>query len=177
MNKITTERFGKFCSDYYMGLYPNLRLGQAFVTLFFHDQECDQELFYVENANEAMDIIVSRYVVNPEEDAIRLRELNDDLDNANNALDVAKENVNRVEKMIAKIEDASLNLSGVCEYNVGCGWSNQTCGKPLPCKEHTDLICSFEFCTRRAVGGCSNAGQFVCGAPVCSEHHDCGRHQ
>lgn len=176
MEKITAERFGKFCQDYYIGLYPNLRLGQAFINEFFDSSLTDQELFYVENANEALNIIVSRYVINTEEDRIRLSNLRSELEDANLILIDAQEDVDRVEKMIAKIEDASVNSSGVCEYNVGCGWSDAICGNPLPCKAHDDLICSVDGCNRKATGGCDNAGSLVCGAPVCSSHHQCGRH-
>jgi len=68
-------------------------------------------------------------------------------------------------------------ISGVCQYNVGCGWSDAICGKDLPCKEHDNLICSHEGCDLPAKAGCDNAGSLVCGMPVCgSKHMHCGRH-
>lgn len=175
MRQITTEQFGKFCSDYFRGKYPNLRLGQAFLSEFYQDID-DQDLFYHGDNNGAINIIVSKYVKNPEKDAQRLAELYDDLSHAQDELDNAQSNVNHIEKLIAKIEDSTVNSSGVCEYNTGCGWSNAICGNTLPCHEHDDLICSVEGCNRKATGGCDNAGSLVCGAPVCKDHHQCGRH-
>ena len=175
MRQISHEELGLFNRNFYQGKYPNQRVGQAFMNEFYPELD-DQKLLYCENDSEAWNIIVAKYVHDPALEKIRLRELQDELAKAEANLEDAQADVDRVSKMIAKLEDASINSSGVCEYNVGCGWSNAICGKELPCKEHDDLICSVEGCNRKATGGCDNAGSLVCGAPVCKDHHQCGRH-
>lgn len=55
---------------------------------------------------------------------------------------------------------------------VGTGWGPWACGEPVGHPEHS---CS--TCGEPAVRLCSFAGQFVCGAPICSHgHHSEKRH-
>jgi len=37
------------------------------------------------------------------------------------------------------------------------------------CAEHTEYACT--VCGEQATRSCSHAGSFVCGAPLCDEHH------
>lgn len=44
------------------------------------------------------------------------------------------------------------------------------------CGQH-DHECSYDDCKKRATQGCSAAGSFVCGVPVCDDHGpNCERH-
>lgn len=61
-----------------------------------------------------------------------------------------------------------------CGYDVHAGWGPMRCGNENPCPDHQAKC----WCGARATGGCSDAGgQFVCGTPVCDEHHYCARHK
>ena len=60
MNKVTLDEYLQFIKDFDNGVYPNQRMGQAFMNKF--DVKLDTQLFYMQKRKETLILICDKYV-------------------------------------------------------------------------------------------------------------------